>query len=211
MARYCGPVCRQCRAEGTKLFLKGERCFTNKCAIERRDGVPGQHSRGRRGFSGYGTQLRAKQRLRRMYGLLEAEFRKLFGLAVKTKGVTGTNLMVGLERRLDSLVYTAGFAVSRRQSRQMISHGFIEVDGKRVTIPSYSVAVGQVVSVKEGKKTHALVLSSLQASQSRIVPEWLSLDREEVKVTVNALPTRDQLPQNVNEQLIVELYSKLKV
>ncbi|RMG42767.1 MAG: 30S ribosomal protein S4 [Candidatus Dadabacteria bacterium] len=208
MARYCGPVCRLCRREGEKLFLKGERCFTNKCAVERREGGPGQHGRGRQSYSDYKVQLREKQKVKRSYGLLEKSFRKYFERAARTKGVTGTQMLVGLETRLDNIVYRLGFGISRRQARQMVSHGHILVNGKRVTIPSYAVSVGDVVEVAEKFKKHPMVNAAMESAQSRMIPEWLSLDKQGVKGTVSALPTRDQLSQSINEQLIVELYSR---
>lgn len=208
MARYCGAVCRLCRREGEKLFLKGERCYTNKCAVERREGGPGQHGRGRQAYSNYKVQLRAKQKVKRMYGLLEREFRGYFDKARRTKGVTGTELLLNLERRLDNVVYRMGFAVSRSQARQLVGHGHVLVNGKRVNIPSFSVSVGDVVEISSKTKNNLNVQAAMALAQSRMIPEWLALDRENVRGTFNALPTRDRLPQTVNEQLIVELYSK---
>jgi small subunit ribosomal protein S4 len=208
MARYCGSVCRLCRREGEKLFLKGERCFTGKCAIEKREGGPGQHGRGRQAFSNYKIQLREKQKVKRSYGLLEGTFRKTFEWAAKAKGVTGTELLVLLERRLDNVVYRIGLGSSRRQARQFVNHGLVLVNGKKISIPSYTVSPGDVIEVHEKSKKNPLIVASMEAAKSRIVPEWLSLDQQAVKGTVNSVPTREQLPPTVREQLIVELYSR---
>ena len=208
MARYCGSVCRLCRREGEKLFLKGERCFTGKCAVEKREGGPGQHGRGRQAFSNYKIQLREKQKVKRSYGLLETKFRNTFERAAATKGVTGTELLVLLERRLDNVVYRLGFGSSRRQARQVVNHGRILVNGKRVSIPSYTLSPGDVVEVAEKGKTNPLIVAAMEAAKSRVIPEWLSLDQAAVRGTVNSVPTREQLPPTVREQLIVELYSR---
>lgn len=208
MARYCGAVCRFCRREGEKLFLKGERCYSSKCAIERREGGPGQHGRGRQSFSDFKVQLREKQKAKRSYGLLEAGFRKVYEEAARAKGVTGTNLLVRLERRLDNIVYRLGFAVSRNQARQLVNHGHVLVNGKRVDIASFPVNVGDVVEVREKTKKNPGVLASMEFATTRIIPEWLSLDKGAAKGTVLAMPTREQLPQSTREQLIVELYSR---
>lgn len=208
MARYIGPVCRMCRREGEKLFLKGERCYTNKCAVERREGGPGQHGRGRQSYSDYKTQLREKQKVKRSYGLLEKKFRDYFKKAAKTKGVTGTELLVNLERRLDNVVYRLGFGTSRAHARQVVRHGHIRVNGKKVTIPSYSISVGDSVEVSEKGKKNTSINAALAASESRVVPDWLVLERGDFKGTVSAFPTREQMPQSYKEQLIVELYSK---
>jgi small subunit ribosomal protein S4 len=208
MARYCGSVCRLCRREGEKLFLKGERCFTGKCAVEKREGGPGQHGRGRQAFSNYKIQLREKQKVKRSYGLLEGKFRNTFEIAASTKGVTGTELLVLLERRLDNVVYKLGFGSSRRQARQIVNHGLVLVNGKRVSIPSYTVSPGDVVEVAEKSKKNPLVIAAMEAAKSRVIPEWLSLDQQAVKGTVNSVPTREQLPPTIREQLIVELYSR---
>jgi small subunit ribosomal protein S4 len=208
MARYCGSVCRLCRREGEKLFLKGERCFTGKCAVEKREGGPGQHGRGRQAFSNFKIQLREKQKVKRSYGLLEKKFRGTFEVAASTKGVTGTELLVLLERRLDNVVYKLGFGSSRPQARQIVNHGHVLVNGKRVSIPSYTVSPGDVVEVAQRSKANPLVVAGMEAARSRIIPEWLSLDQQAVKGTVNALPTREQLPATFREQLIVELYSR---
>lgn len=208
MAKYIGPVCRFCRREGEKLFLKGERCYTSKCAIERREGGPGQHGRGRQQFSDYKIQLREKQKVKRTYGLLEKKFRSYYEKAARTKGVTGTELLVNLERRLDNIVYRLGFGSSRSQARQVVGHGLVLVNGKCINISSYQVNVGDVVEIREKSKKNIAVQSSMAAAQARLVPEWLSLDKDGVKGTVNALPTRDMLSQTIKEQLIVELYSR---
>ena len=208
MARYCGSVCRLCRREGEKLFLKGERCFTGKCSVEKREGGPGQHGRGRQAFSNYKIQLREKQKVKRSYGLLETKFRNTFERAASSKGVTGTELLVQLERRLDNVVYRLGFGSSRRQARQVVNHGNILVNGKKVSIPSYTVSPGDVVEVAEKSKKNPLIVASIEAAKSRMVPEWLSLDQQAVRGTVNSVPTREQLPPTIREQLIVELYSR---
>jgi small subunit ribosomal protein S4 len=208
MARYCGSVCRLCRREGEKLFLKGERCYTGKCAVEKREGGPGQHGRGRQAFSNFKIQLREKQKVKRSYGLLEGKFRDTFDRAARTKGVTGTELLVLLERRIDNVVYRLGLGSSRRQARQIVNHGHVLVNGKRVSIPSYTVSTGDVVEVAEASKKNPLVIAAMEAAKSRIIPEWLSLDQAAVRGTVNSVPTREQLPPTIREQLIVELYSR---
>ena len=208
MARYCGSVCRLCRREGEKLFLKGERCFTGKCSVEKREGGPGQHGRGRQAFSNFKIQLREKQKVKRSYGLLETKFRDTFDRASRAKGVTGTELLVLLERRLDNVVYRIGLGSSRRQARQIVNHGHVLVNGKRVSIPSYCVSPGDVVEVAEASKKNPLVIAAMEAAKSRNIPEWLSLDQAAVRGTVNSVPTREQLPPTIREQLIVELYSR---
>ncbi|MCB9029838.1 MAG: 30S ribosomal protein S4 [Deltaproteobacteria bacterium] len=208
MARYRGPVCRMCRVEREKLFLKGERCFTSKCAIERREGTPGQHGKKRSKFSEYKTQLREKQKVKRIYGLGEKQFRANFVKSAKTKGVTGTEMLLSLERRLDNMVYRIGFGTSRNHSRQVVKHGMVLVNGKRVNIPSYKVSVGDVIEIREKSKTGIALKAAMEFAQSRSIPEWITLDREAMRGTVNALPSREQLTQPINEQLIVELYSK---
>ncbi len=209
MARCIGPVCRLCRAEGEKLFLKGERCYTSKCPVERRGVPPGQHGRGRRSkFSEYKVQLREKQKVKRMYGLGEKPFRAYYKKATKSKGVTGTELLIKLERRLDNMVYRLGFGYSRPQSRQLVRHGHILVNGKHVDIPSYLVAVGDVIEVGEQSRNLVFLKPALDFAQSRAIPPWLQLDRDAFRGTVQAMPQRDQLTHPINEQLIVELYSK---
>lgn len=208
MARYRGPVCRMCRREGEKLFLKGERCFTSKCAVERREGAPGQHGRGRQSHSDFKTQLRAKQKVRRSYGVLEGKFRDYFKKAAKTKGVTGTELLVNLERRLDNVVYRLGFGSSRSHARQVVGHGHIRVNGKRVNIPSFAVSVGDVIEVTDSARSDVSIIGAMSAGESRSIPEWLTLERDAFRGTVSAFPTREQMPPSFQEQLIVELYSK---
>lgn len=208
MARYCGSVCRLCRREGEKLFLKGERCYTGKCAIDKREGGPGQHGRGRQSFSNFKIQLREKQKVKRSYGLLEKKFRDTFDRASRTKGVTGTELLVLLERRLDNVVYRLGMGSSRRQARQFVTHGHVLVNGKRVSIPSYVVSAGDVVEIAESSKKNPLVVAGMEAAKSRMIPEWLSLDQAAARGTVNSAPTREQIPPTFREQLIVELYSR---
>ncbi|RMD85983.1 MAG: 30S ribosomal protein S4 [Candidatus Dadabacteria bacterium] len=208
MARYRGSVCRLCRVEGEKLFLKGDRCYSPKCSIERREGAPGEHGKRRGKFSEYKIQLREKQKVKRMYGMLEKQFREYFKRAARSKGVTGTELLVNLERRLDNVVYRMGFGLSRRHARQIVRHGMILVNGRKVNIPSYQVSAGDVVEVRAKSKGNLAIKSAMELAQSRSIPEWVSLDREGVKGTVNALPAREQISYPVNEQLIVELYSK---
>lgn len=208
MARYCGAVCRFCRREGEKLFLKGDRCYTSKCSIESREGGPGQHGKARGAYSGYKVQLREKQKVKRMYGLSEKAFVSLYQKAARKKGVTGTQLLVNLERRLDNAVYRLGFGPSRSQARQLVYHGHVNVNGTRVNVPSYLISAGDVIEIREKSKKNLSVVSSMEAATSRIIPEWLTLDKAAVKGTVNMLPGREQLPQSVNEQLIVELYSR---
>jgi small subunit ribosomal protein S4 len=210
LARYRGPVCRLCRREGMKLFLKGERCHTEKCAIERRNFVPGQHGKDRKAkIVGYGLQLREKQKVRRIYGVLEAQFRNTFAKAVKMKGITGENLLSTLERRLDSVIYRMGLGASRSQARQIVRHGHIQVNGRKVNIPSFIVKPGDEVSVRESSKTNATILSSRDATAHAPSPSWMDVDRENLKGRINSTPRRDELVQiPINEQLIVELYSK---
>ncbi len=208
MARYSGPVCRLCRRENLKLFLKGERCYTDKCAIERRNYPPGQHGQRRPRFSEYSIQLREKQKVKRMYGLQENQFRRAFFRAAKVKGITGETLLVFLERRLDNVVYRLGFAVSRADSRMLVRHGHILVNGKRVNIPSYLVRAGEVVSVKEKSRQMGRVVSALDGVQRRGVPGWAELDQETFSGKIKLLPTRSDITMPINEKLIVELYSK---
>jgi small subunit ribosomal protein S4 len=209
VARYTGPVCRLCRRERMKLFLKGDRCFKEKCAIERRAYPPGQHGqrRGRRSL-GYGPQLREKQKVKRIYGVLEKQFRNYFKDAERQRGVTGDNLLVSLERRLDNVVYNLGFASSRSQARQLIRHGHIQVDDAKTTIPSYQVKTGQQIQVKEGSRKNAFVRSSVETARGRGIPSWLELDPDNFVGKVIALPTREDIKLPIEEQLIVELYSR---
>jgi small subunit ribosomal protein S4 len=208
LARYTGSVCRLCRRENLKLFLKGERCYTDKCAIERRSYPPGQHGQGRQKFSAYSIQLREKQKVKRMYGLLENQFRRNFASAARVKGITGEALLVLLERRLDNVTYRLGFASSRAEARLLVRHGHILVNGKRVTIPSYLGRVGDVVSVKEQSRQIGRILSSMEGAQRRGVPEWAEIDREACSGTIKLLPARSDITMPINEKLIVELYSK---
>lgn len=208
MARYTDSVCRLCRRENLKLFLKGERCYTDKCAIERRNYPPGEHGQGRPKFSEYSIQLREKQKVKRMYGLLENQFRRTFGQASRVKGITGEALLVLLERRLDNVTYRLGFASSRADARMLVRHGHIMVNGKRVNIPSYYVRVGDVVSVKEKSRQMARVLTAMEGAQRRGIPEWAELDRDTCSGKINLLPTRSDITMPINEKLIVELYSK---
>lgn len=208
MARYTGPVCRLCRREGMKLFLKGERCYTEKCAIEKRNMPPGQHGRARKSkMQGYGIQLREKQKVKRIYGVLEDQFRRYFETAERTHGITGETLLQLLERRLDSAVYRMGFATSRAQGRQLVRHGHFLVNGKKVDIPSYSLKAGDMVTVRETSKQNASILHAQEEVKGRGVPEWLSTDAELASKVVT-IPTREQIGLQVQEQLIVELYSK---
>jgi small subunit ribosomal protein S4 len=209
VARYSGPVCRLCRRERMKLFLKGDRCFKEKCAVERRNFPPGQHGtrRGRRTL-GYGLQLREKQKVKRIYGVLESQFRNYFEEADRRKGITGENLLVMLERRLDNVVYSLGFAASRAQARQLVRHGHVLVDGRKVSIPSYQVKASESVVVKEASRKNPLIRSSVETARGRGVPEWLELDAENVSGKVLRLPSREDIKLPIQEQLIVELYSR---
>ena len=208
MARYTDSVCRLCRRENLKLFLKGERCYTDKCAIERRNYPPGQHGQGRPKFSEYSIQLREKQKVKRMYGLMESQFRRTFAQAARTKGITGETLLVLLERRLDNVAYRLGFASSRAEARTLVRHGHLLVNGKKVNIPSYIVRAGDVVSVKESSRQMGRVLTAMEGVQRRGVPEWAELDRDNCSGKIRLLPTRSDVTMPINEKLIVELYSK---
>jgi len=210
LARYIGPVCRQCRREGMKLYLKGERCHSEKCAIEKRNFVPGQHGKDRKPkIVGYGLQLREKQKVRRIYGVLEAQFRGAYEKAAKAKGITGEILMSSLERRLDSTIYRMGFGTSRAQSRQIVRHGHIEVNGRKCDIPSALVKLGDVVAVRESSRNNPTILAARDATAHAPAPNWIEVDREGLKGRITALPQRSELVQiQLNEQLIVELYSK---
>ncbi|HZD41012.1 MAG TPA: 30S ribosomal protein S4 [Terriglobales bacterium] len=208
MARYTESVCRLCRRENLKLFLKGERCYTDKCAIERRNYPPGEHGQKRPKFSEYSIQLREKQKVKRMYGLLEKQFRRTFARASREKGITGEALLVLLERRLDNVAYRLGFASSRAEGRLLVRQGHVLVNGKRVNIPSYGVRVGDEVSVKEQSRQMARVLTALEGAQRRGVPEWAELNREAFSGRIKLLPTRSDITMPINEKLIVELYSK---
>lgn len=210
MARYTGPVCRLCRREGMKLLLKGERCHSEKCAIERRNVPPGQHGRRRRPKTiGYGLQLREKQKARRVYGVLERQFRIYFDKAARMKGITGENLLSILERRLDNVIFRMGFGTSRAQSRQVVRHGHILVNDHKVNIPSFQVKLGDVIQVKEKSRKNSTILAATDATAHQPAPSWLEVDREALKGRVIGAPKRDELVQiQISEQLIVELYSK---
>ena len=209
MARYIGPVCRLCRREGMKLFLKGERCYAEKCAIEKRNVVPGQHGKARKAkLAGYGLQLREKQRVKRMYGVLENQFRRYFEAAARERGITGELLLRKLECRLDNVVYRLGFATSRPQARQLVRHGHFAVNGKTVDIPSYPVGEGAVVAVRERSRKAPAVLHAMEEVKGRGIPEWLGLQEDQMSGRVLSLPSRAQINLPVQEQLIVELYSK---
>lgn len=209
MARYLGPKCRQCRREGEKLFLKGEKCFTDRCAVERRSYAPGQHGQksGSR-LSDFGKQLREKQKLRRTYGVLERQFRNTYAQAASSKGVTGERLLQLLETRLDNMAYRMGFGASRSEARQVVRHNGILVNGKRVNIPSYQVRPGDVIEVVAKAKEQLRVKAASEAAESRGFPEWLEVDAKAMKGTFKSLPARADLPSTVNESLIIELYSK---
>jgi small subunit ribosomal protein S4 len=210
LARYRGPVCRLCRREGMKLFLKGERCHSEKCAIEKRNFVPGQHGKDRKAkIVGYGLQLREKQKTKRVYGLLETQFRNNFEKAAHMKGITGDNLLSLMERRLDSVIYRMGYATSRAQARQVVRHGHIQVNGRKVDIPSFVVKPGEEISVRESSKNNPTILSARDATAHAPSPSWMDVDRDNLKGRISSLPRRDELVQiPINEQLIVELYSK---
>ena len=208
MARYTGAVCRLCRREGQKLFLKGERCYSDKCSVGIRAYAPGQHGQGRKKSSEYGLQLRAKQKARRFYGVQEGQFYHYFELAERKQGITGENLLQILESRLDNVVYRAGFASSRAEARQLVGHGHYEVNGKRVDIASYLLRAGDVIAVCEKSKASDKFKAVIEANGARPVPEWMDLDRDNLTVKVVALPERSQIDAPVEEQLIVEFYSK---
>lgn len=209
MARNLDPKCRQCRREGEKLFLKGEKCFTDKCSIERRSYAPGQHGQksGQR-LSGYGQQLREKQKIRRLYGVLERQFRKVFGEASRRKGQTGDNLLQLLEGRLDSVAYRMGFGASRAEARQVVRHNGILVNGHRVNIPSYCLRPGDVVQLAEAARAHLRVKAAINSADSRGFPSWVEVDVKAGKGIFKAFPSRDELPPTIKEGLVVELYSR---
>jgi small subunit ribosomal protein S4 len=208
MARNLDAKCRQCRREGEKLFLKGEKCYTDKCPIERRSYAPGQHGQKNVRLSDYGKQLREKQKIRRIYGLLEGQFRKVYQEADRLKGVTGENLLQLLERRLDTVSYRMGFGASRTEARQIVRHNGILVNGRRVNIPSFLVRPGDVVEVAPGAKTQLRIKGSVEAAEGRGFPEWIEVDSKAMKGTFKALPARAELPPTINESLVIELYSK---
>ena len=208
MARTIEPDCRQCRRDGCKLFLKGERCTTKKCAMERRPVIPGQHGNSKRrvAFSEYGTQLREKQKVKRMYGILEKQFREYYEKARKVKGATGEQMLISIERRLDNVVYRMGIGRSRSQARQIVNHGLITVNGKRVNIPSFSVKVGDIIAIKENKQNNE-IFKDLKGSKV-VMPKWLEFDTNSLSGKILSLPTREDIDPDIKEQLIVELYSR---
>lgn len=208
MARYHAAVCRLCRREGVKLFLKGDRCFKEKCAVEKRNTPPGQHARRRGKVKGYGLQLREKQKVKRIYGVLERQFRNTFHEADRLRGVTGENLLALLEKRLDNVVFRLGFASSRKQARQWVSHGHIRVNGRRVTIPNFRVKAGDEVTLTPDLAKNVFLQAAVESSSGRGVPEWLRLDAENLKGSVVREPQRTDVTYPIEEQLIVELYSK---
>ena len=208
MARNLGPVCRLCRREGLKLFLKGERCYSDKCAIERRNYPPGAHGQARTRFSEFAIRLREKQKVKRIYRLLEKQFAHYFDVAERMPGITGESLLVLLERRMDNLVYRLGFASSLAQARQLVRHGHFEVNGKKVTIPSYLVAVGEVVSITEKSRTKKVIQEALEMSQRRGVPPWIALERDQFRGSMRSYPARADLTMPISEKLIVEHYSR---
>lgn len=206
MARYTGSVCRQCRREGTKLFLKGERCYSDKCAITRRSYAPGQHGQSRKKFSEYGLQLREKQKVKRYYGVLESQFAKYFEMAEKKTGVTGENLLQIVESRLDNVVYRLGYAMSRPEARQLVRHGHFTVNGEKVNIPSYLIKVGDVIAVKEGSLSSDKIKAVLEANEKKAIVKWLEVNGTSAKVV--ALAQKEDIDLPIEEHLIVELYSK---
>jgi len=209
LARYTDPVCRLCRREGMKLFLKGTKCFSDKCPIEKRNFAPGQHGKDRKAkIVGYGLQLREKQKAKRMYFTQEGQFRNYFEKAARSKGVTGELLLQQLERRLDSVVYRLGFGISRRQARQLVRHGHVHVNGRKVNIPSYEVAVGEEIAIRETSRKLAILEQAKEFASHQNAPNWMDIDRDNYKARVLALPKREDINLPVNEQLIVELYSK---
>lgn len=209
MARYTEASCRLCRRENLKMFLKGDRCYSDKCAFERRSYAPGQHGQNKfKKLSDYAVQLREKQKVKHVYGMLEGQFRNFFAKAEQRKGVTGDNLLLSLERRLDNTIYRLGFAGSRDQARQLVRHNHFQVNGKKVNIPSYQLAVDDVITLKEKSRKNALIVDNLEGAARRGVPSWLQLDAPNFQGTVKALPNRDEITLPIQEQLIVELYSK---
>lgn len=207
MGRYTGPACRLCRREGMKLYLKGDRCYSDKCAFDRRSYVPGQHGQGRKKVSGYGIQLREKQKAKRYYGVMESQFRKYFDMAERKKGVTGENLLSILESRLDNLVYRIGLSDSRKEARQLVKHGHFLVNGKKVDIPSYQVKVGDVVEVR-AKSKKSEKFKELAEKNQRVAPDWLEADIENMRARVVGVPKKEHIDIPIEEHLIVELYSR---
>ena len=209
MARYTGPACRRCRRENLKLYLKGDRCYSDKCSFERSAFGPGQHGQARfRKVSDYAIQLREKQKVKNIYGILEGQFRNYFHKADLKKGITGENLLIMLERRLDNTVFRLGFASSRKQARQLIRHNHILVNDRKVNIPSFLISVGDVITVKEKSRTNSYLVESMEAVARRGIPTWVELEKDAFKATIKALPNRDEITMPIQEQLIVELYSK---
>jgi small subunit ribosomal protein S4 len=208
VARNLGPVCRLCRREGLKLFLKGERCYSDKCAIERRNYPPGAHGQARTRFSEFAIRLREKQKVKRIYRLLEKQFAHYFEVAERMPGITGESLLVLLERRLDNVIYRLGFASSLSQARQLVRHGHFDVNGKKVTIPSYLVAVGQMVSITEKSRTKKVIVEALEMAQRRGVPPWIALERDQFRGSLRSYPARTDLTMPISEKLIVEHYSR---
>ena len=208
MARYTGPSCKLCRRENMKLYLKGERCYKEKCGLEKKAYAPGQHGKQQKKISDYGVQLREKQKVKRLYGVLEAQFRRYFEKAAYAQGITGEVLLQILERRLDNVVYRAGFAASRKEARQIVRHNHIIVDGRKVNIPSFSVKPGQVVQVAEKSRKMPRIVESFETSEGRGVPEWLTVNKQAYSSEMNRMPERDDINYEIQESLIVELYSK---
>ncbi|MCF8055771.1 MAG: 30S ribosomal protein S4 [Desulfocapsa sp.] len=209
MARYTGAACRRCRRENLKLYLKGDRCYSDKCSFERRAFGPGQHGQARfRKVSDYAIQLREKQKVKNIYGILEGQFRNYFHKAELKKGITGENLLIMLERRLDNTIFHLGFASSRKQARQMVRHNHVLVNNKKVNIPSFLISAGDVITIKEKSRTNSFLVESMEAVARRGIPTWLELDKDAFKATVKALPNREEITMPIQEQLIVELYSK---
>jgi len=208
VARYIGAKCRQCRREGTKLFLKGDKCFSDKCPMENRPFPPGQHGQRRARLSDYATQLREKQKVRRIYGVLESQFRLYYKEADRRKGSTGENLLQLLECRLDNVAFRMGFGASRTEARQLVRHNGVTVNGKKVNIPSYQVKPNDVVAIADGAKNQLRVKASLESAEQRGFSDWVSVDAKKMEGTFRSIPERSELPTDINEQLIVELYSK---
>jgi small subunit ribosomal protein S4 len=208
MARYTDAVCRLCRREGMKMYLKGDRCYTPKCAVDRRSYAPGDKGQSRRKVTEYGLQLREKQRTRRIYGILERQFRRYFGAAERQRGITGENLLRILERRLDNVAYRIGFAGSRAEARQMVRHGHVTVNGRRVSIPSYLVKIGDVVEIAPGSREQARFSELAETAAHKTPPPWLEVDLEKMRVRVQAFPSREDIDTPIKEHLIVELYSR---
>ena len=208
MARYTGAVCRLCRRENQKLFLKGTRCFSEKCALSKRAYAPGQHGQARKKMSEYGVQLREKQKTRRYYGVLEGQFANYYEMAVKKAGITGENLLIILESRLDNIVYRLGWATSRPEARQLVRHGHFEVNGQKANIPSILLKAGDTITIKDKSRSSEKIKAVLETTDSKVVPLWLSLDKNALSASIVRMPTRDEIDLEVEEHLIVELYSK---